>query len=91
MKHIELLKQALEKLEFYVEDLGLLYPNLEDEIRDYINKNKESEIFSGILEGMPCKTHPNAPHGFDRNSSHCLGRYVCGCENWIPEEDDDGC
>jgi hypothetical protein len=34
-----------------------------------------------------CKTHPKAPHGFLRNDSHNLGRYVCECEHWEePEE-----
>ena len=31
-----------------------------------------------------CKTHPDAPHGFDRNASHSEGRYVCECEGWEP-------
>jgi hypothetical protein len=31
-----------------------------------------------------CKTHPDAPHGFDRNASHCADRYVCECEGWEP-------
>ena len=91
MTHIELLEQALEKLQFYVNNSGLLYPNLEDNIKDYLIKNAESTKFSNIIEEVPCKTNPNAPHGFDRSSSHSLGRYVCECENWIPEEDDDGC
>ena len=35
---------------------------------------------------VPCKTHPDAPHGFNRNASHAEGRYVCDCEHWEPEE-----
>jgi len=31
---------------------------------------------------VPCKEHPNAPHGFNRDASHSLGRYVCDCEGW---------
>ena len=31
-----------------------------------------------------CKTHPEAPHGFDRNASHSEDRYVCECESWTP-------
>jgi hypothetical protein len=31
-----------------------------------------------------CKTHPDAPHGFDRNASHNADRYVCECEGWEP-------
>lgn len=29
-----------------------------------------------------CNTDPDAPHGFDRSSSHAEGRYVCECEGW---------
>lgn len=32
-----------------------------------------------------CSTHPDAPHGFNRNASHNAGRYVCDCEGWSPE------
>lgn len=32
-----------------------------------------------------CNPHPDAPHGFNRESSHSLGRYVCDCEGWEPE------
>ena len=35
-------------------------------------------------ETPPCKTHPDAPHGFDRNASHNADRYVCECEGWKP-------
>lgn len=35
-------------------------------------------------EDKPCSQHPNAPHGFDRNTSHNVGRYVCECEGWEP-------
>jgi hypothetical protein len=37
-------------------------------------------------ETPPCKTHPDAPHGFDRNASHSADRYVCECEGWEPKE-----
>ena len=33
---------------------------------------------------VPCSTHPDAPHGFDRTASHSLDRYVCECESWSP-------
>jgi len=36
---------------------------------------------------VPCKEHPDAPHGFDRNSSHAMDRYVCECECWEPEDE----
>jgi hypothetical protein len=35
---------------------------------------------------MKCKTHPDAPHGFDRNGSHSEDRYVCMCEHWEPPQ-----
>jgi len=34
------------------------------------------------MEDKPCKDHPDAPHGFDRNASHNADRYVCECESW---------
>lgn len=36
---------------------------------------------------MTCNPHPDAPHGFDRNSSHDEDRYVCDCESWYPPEE----
>ena len=36
-----------------------------------------------------CNPHADAPHGFNRNSSHNEGRYVCDCEGWQPDEDKD--
>lgn len=33
-----------------------------------------------------CSTHPDAPHGFNRNGSHNAGRYVCDCEGWNPPD-----
>jgi len=29
-----------------------------------------------------CSQDPDAPHGFNRNASHSLGRYVCDCEGF---------
>ena len=37
-------------------------------------------------ETPPCKTDPQAPHGFDRNASHSADRYVGECEGWKPPE-----
>jgi hypothetical protein len=37
-----------------------------------------------LIEQAQCKTHPDAPHGFDRNASHNADRYVCECESWEP-------
>jgi len=44
------------------------------------------DYHSSRIEGFnKCSTHPDAPHGFDRNGSHNAGRYVCDCEGWEPE------
>jgi hypothetical protein len=32
-----------------------------------------------------CNPHPDAPHGFNRQSSINAHRYVCECEGWEPE------
>ena len=37
-----------------------------------------------IGEEPECTTHPDAPHGFDRNGSHNNRRYTCDCEGWEP-------
>ena len=39
---------------------------------------------------VTCKTHPDAPHGFDRNASHSADRYVCECEGWEPPKEKSG-
>jgi len=63
-------------------------------IKEELYDKVKMEMFkaSSKLEGIdyedkevPCKEHPDAPHGFDRNSSLSLGRYVCECENWEPD------
>lgn len=38
------------------------------------------------VQELQCNPHPMAPHGFMRNDSHTLGRYVCACEGWDPYE-----
>ena len=49
--------------------------------------NRTLKIFIDDLVEVPCKTHPDAPHGFDRNASHSLDRYVCECEYLEPDID----
>lgn len=39
-----------------------------------------------MSEERGCSTHPDAPHGFNRNVSHNADRYVCDCEGWEPED-----
>ena len=43
----------------------------------------------GLYDTHNCKTHPDAPHGFDRNASHSADRYVCECEGWEPVDNVD--
>jgi hypothetical protein len=40
-----------------------------------------------VITEVRCKTHPDAPHGFDRNASHSADRYVCECEGWEPVDE----
>jgi hypothetical protein len=47
------------------------------------------EVAPEVTTEVPCKTHPDAPHGFDRNASHSADRYVCECESWEPVVVDD--
>jgi len=47
---------------------------------------EDTNLNEPLPEEVPCKTHPDAPHGFNRNASHSEGRYVCDCEYWEPEE-----
>jgi len=45
--------------------------------------DREIELRAKLAElGVQCSDHPDAPHGFDRTSSHSLGRYGCDCEGW---------
>ena len=60
---------------------------IHDELYDAVKMEmfKASSALEGIEydnQEVPCKTHPDAPHGFDRNASLSMDRYVCDCENW---------
>lgn len=35
-----------------------------------------------------CNTHPDAPHGYNREASTNEHRYVCICESWEQGESD---
>ena len=49
-----------------------------------VNPTQFVEELRGNTGEVPCKTHPDAPHGFDRNASLSEDRYVCECEYWEP-------
>jgi len=43
---------------------------------------------AGMAPDKPtCNQHPDAPHGFCRQASHGAGRYVCECEGWKPNNE----
>ena len=48
--------------------------------------SKAEVVTEAPPEPLACHPHPKAPHGFLRDASHSLGRYVCECENWDPYE-----
>ena len=58
---------------------------ISDELSDTV-KMVMSEEDSDYNQEVPCKKHPDAPHGFLRNESLTQNRYVCECEYWEPEE-----
>ncbi len=51
---------------------------------DALDKMVAENQSMGLYGEVPCKDHPDAPHGFDRNASHSEDRYVCECEYWEP-------
>ena len=74
----EELMSLIEILQEYRQDTGHVIRWWKDD--EWLNvleewKNAEESEVS-------CKTHPDAPHGFNRNASHSMGRYVCNCEFW---------
>jgi len=58
-----------------------LLDSLEFELRDVLGYYRE------MFKAEPkCSSHPDAPHGFNRDASHSIGRYVCDCEGWTPDD-----
>ena len=57
--------------------------SVSDEIRALLAAAPKAEP-QLVSDEVPCSTHPDAPHGFNRNGSHSLDRYVCDCEGWVP-------
>ena len=51
----------------------------QENLKNNTKVNSELEV---TTEEVPCKTHPDAPHGFNRTASHTMDRYVCDCEFW---------
>jgi hypothetical protein len=55
-------------------------------LAELLSATPDDETAKGEQEPA-CSDHPDAPHGFNRDMSHSLGRYVCDCEGWKPEEE----
>ena len=69
---IEALRQALEQPDDAAWARYLKEPMSEKRVHESDTMERE------------CNPHPDAPHGFNRDASHGLGRYVCDCEGWEP-------
>jgi hypothetical protein len=90
---IEAMKKALEALKdanalFNVEASSAAYKEAVTALRQAIKEAalKGLSQTSREIEDIPCKDHPDAPHGFLRDESHSSGRYVCECEAWEPDD-----
>jgi hypothetical protein len=82
----ELLQQALNALEVATTPLAKDRQEVLaaiTAIREHLARPEPEDNYG---KETPCSTHPDAPHGFDRNGSHNAGRYVCNCEGWEPEK-----
>jgi len=81
--------KALDRMVAENERLGL-YDDLDEAIKKGtkawagVDPTEYVENLRGDFDEWPCKTHPDAPHGYDRNASLSLDRYVCECESWEP-------
>ena len=77
------LRKAAEMALQYFEDAHGL-EDAEVAIKEALRQALAPEVTPEVTPEVPCKTHPDAPHGFDRNASHSADRYVCECEGWEP-------
>ena len=94
MNDRELMKMALDALELFESGTNGLYKGkfkkerkaLRERLSQWeaLDRMVAENQSMGLYEEAPCKFHPDAPHGFDRNASHSEDRYVCECEYWEP-------
>ena len=93
---IEVMKKAVGQFEYILERINRnIIPHDGDEFHETLTALRQA-IKEAALEGLsqtsreiediPCKDHPDAPHGFMRDESHSSGRYVCECEAWEPDD-----
>ena len=55
--------------------------------KEQCSKSTTCATSQGTEEAVECKSDHRAPHGFLRNESASLDRYVCECEFWEPLDD----
>jgi hypothetical protein len=72
----EALRLALEALE------SVLANHKGAPVLPWIEAKDAIKAALGVKDEPKCNSHPKAPHGFNRNSSHSADRYVCECEGW---------
>jgi hypothetical protein len=80
----ELMQMALDALEEYIVNPNAWQTQKNDvakALRDRLAQHEQGPV---PYVDPKCKTHPDAPHGFDRNASLSEDRYVCECESWEP-------
>jgi hypothetical protein len=94
---VEAMKQALEALDMACAkygDVGNMWTDWPkwDAAATALRQAIKQDALNGLaatsreIENVPCKDHPDAPHGFMRDESHSSGRYVCECEAWEPDD-----
>ena len=71
----EALRQALD-LQTAIERGTKAWADVPDATKwvDDLRGNDTPEETPEVTPEVPCKTHPDAPHGFDRNASHSADR-----------------
>ena len=85
--HIEKLEWDLGDVENALNNMKQYNQHLRNTIADLTEKlDIERNGTEYVTSDVKCKSHPDAPHGYNRNLSHAEGRYVCECEHWEPDE-----
>lgn len=98
--HLEIAGQWNATRDFDEDQMNIMMKELvrrakaQEALDKMVAENQRLGLYDDNPE-VPCKTHPDAPHGFNRNASFDEDRYVCDCEFWEPPEEtfilDRGC
>lgn len=80
--HINVLRENLERINDEAKGIAMSY--IHTQCKEALLKTPAQNLqeHNNKIKEVKCKTHPDAPHGFNRNESHSAGRYVCDCEFW---------